>query len=60
MDQGDEADVPLVTNRENSHLVARHEKSIRRDVARLTIRDDELAQVALDASADQRVSGQAE
>ena len=47
-----------MANGEDSHLVASHEKSVDRDISGLAVRNDELAQVALDSAADQRVGRQ--
>ena len=52
------AQFPLVTEGEDAHLLSCNHKSIQGDVAGTPIGNDQLAQLAGDASADQRVSGE--
>ena len=49
-------ELALVANCEDEHGILGRAKIIERDIARFAARDDQLAQAALDGSADQRVT----
>jgi hypothetical protein len=53
-----EPDFPLVTDREHPHLIPWDHESVQRDVPRLAERNHELANVTVNAPAEQRVRGQ--
>ena len=47
-----------MAKREDAHLVVRDQEAVQGDVAGSSVRDDELAQFAVDAPAGERVRGQ--